>query len=76
MIKTFFFFVFPSCCGFFLLQNYEKQTELIMSQSFSMLINFHSLIEGIPSWTRLLAELDNFFFFFVGFWKCVEFVGW
>ena len=54
--------LFPSCCGF-LLQNYEKQTEHNMSQLFSMLINFYSLIKGIPqldkTLVRLLAELDK-----------------
>ena len=42
-----FFFVIPQLWCFFLLQNYEKQTEHNMTKLFSMLINFYSLIEGM-----------------------------
>ena len=40
----------------FLLQNDDKQTEHNMSQLFSMLINFYSLIKGIPQLDKTLGR--------------------
>ena len=47
--------VIPQLLCFFFITKFEKQTEH-MSQLFSMLINFYSLIEGIPQLDKTLSR--------------------
>ena len=46
--------LFPSCCVFFITK--LRQTEHNVSQLFSMLINFYSLIKGIPQLDKTLDK--------------------